>query len=238
MASDKATSSKRNYSSVFNASACITLINIPLPEANHMAQPKVSRVRMVALHTLLVGPVELHAEDLNIILFRGGGWKNRTIYFATVGNNDNSGDSDKIIIVEGSCLSPSFLTLSCIHPEIFILNGNGLTSWSHWNVLFFFLWTIEEHFVGGGEEEVSPKHRVKGQAAILSGLDNKKFFTPWMKILSSHFALPKPSSLRMKQKHSTCELEAGEGIISSSRLSPVLKCVDIMGHRSREQGKW
>lgn len=106
-----------------------------------MAQPKVSRVRRVILPTLLLGSVELHAVDLSIILFRGEGEvkkKNRTIYFATVGNNDNSGDSDKMMIVEGSCLSPSFLTLSYIHPEIFIFNGNSLTSWSHWNVLFFF----------------------------------------------------------------------------------------------------
>lgn len=73
MASDKATSSKRNYSSVFSASAGIKFLNIPLPEANHMGQPKVSRVRMDILPTPLVGPVELHAEDLSIILFWGGG---------------------------------------------------------------------------------------------------------------------------------------------------------------------
>lgn len=81
MASDKATSRKRNYSNVFSASACITFINIPLPEANHTAQPKVSRVRMDILPTLLVGPVELHAEDLSIILFWGGGVKKQNNLF-------------------------------------------------------------------------------------------------------------------------------------------------------------
>ena len=57
-----------------------------------MAQPKVSRVRMDILPTLLLGSVELHIVDLSIILFWGAGEvkKNRTIYFATVGNNDNS----------------------------------------------------------------------------------------------------------------------------------------------------
>ena len=47
---------------------------------------------MDILPTLLLGSIELHIVDLSIILFWGAGEvkKNRTIYFATVGNNDNS----------------------------------------------------------------------------------------------------------------------------------------------------
>lgn len=59
MAGDKGTSSKNSYSSIFSASACIKFINIPLTKASHMAQPKVSRVRIDILPTLLGGPVEL-----------------------------------------------------------------------------------------------------------------------------------------------------------------------------------
>ena len=143
--------SKRNYSSVFSASSCIEFINIPLPEANHVAQPKVSRVRMDILPTLLLGSVELHIVDLSIILFWGAGVVKKTgqsiLLQLEIMITVMAGD--KMMIEEGSCLSPSFLTLSYIHPEIFILNGNSLISWSHWNVLFFFPWAIEEHFLVG-----------------------------------------------------------------------------------------
>ena len=96
MAGDKGTSSKNSYSSIFSASACIKFINIPLTEASHMAQPKVSRVRIDILPTLLGGPVEWWNKRFRRNPITERGWKNRTtIYFATVGNNDNdNGDSD------------------------------------------------------------------------------------------------------------------------------------------------
>lgn len=61
-----------------------------------MAQPKVSRVRIDILPTLLGGPVELWNKRFRCNPITESGWKNRkTIYFATVGNNDNdNGDSD------------------------------------------------------------------------------------------------------------------------------------------------